>query len=369
MDRLTAEDMVMLWPDELWPQEIGCLAILDGASLIDPEGRFRLGDARAFIAGRLQLVPRFRQLLYRPRRGLGQPVWVDAASFDLRNHVRVCQVPAPGDETQLLLTTEQLRASRLNQSRPLWEMWFLTGLPDNRIGLLIKIHHALADGIAGLVTISALLKATPDRRAEPPLPWTPAPLPTARDLFADNVGRHLAELRRVFSILLRPVTTLRQVRSGWPALGELISDRQGPVTSLDRVVGPARSLALIRASVNVISEIADTHRAKINDVLLAIIAGGLHGLLRSRAEPVEELVLPVYVPVTLRKGPRDQARGNLIGQMVVPLPVGAVEPGARLQQIAAETAKRKARKRPSLGMMLRSGIARWALLKIWIGNR
>jgi diacylglycerol O-acyltransferase len=364
MDRLTAEDMVMLWPDELWPQEIGCLAILDGASLIDPEGRFRLGDARAFIAGRLQLVPRFRQLLYRPRRGLGQPVWVDAASFDLRNHVRVCQVPAPGDETQLLLTTEQLRASRLNQSRPLWEMWFLTGLPDNRIGLLIKIHHALADGIAGLVTISALLKATPDRRAEPPLPWTPAPLPTARDLFADNVGRHLAELRRVFSILLRPVTTLRQVRSGWPALGELISDRQGPVTSLDRVVGPARSLALIRASVNVISEIADTHRAKINDVLLAIIAGGLHGLLRSRAEPVEELVLPVYVPVTLRKGPRDQARGNLIGQMVVPLPVGAVEPGARLQQIAAETAKRKARKRPSLGMMLRSGIARWALLKI-----
>jgi diacylglycerol O-acyltransferase len=127
MDRLTAEDMVMLWPDELWPQEIGCLAILDGASLIDPEGCFRLGDARAFIAGRLQLVPRFRQLLYRPRRGLGQPVWVDAASFDLRDHVRVCQVPAPGDETQLLLTAEQLRASRLNQSRPLWEMWSSPG--------------------------------------------------------------------------------------------------------------------------------------------------------------------------------------------------------------------------------------------------
>jgi diacylglycerol O-acyltransferase / wax synthase len=344
----------MLWPDELWPQEIGCLAILDGPSLIDPEGRFRLEDARAFIAGRLQLVPRFRQLLYRPRRGLGQPVWVDAASFDLCEHVRVCQVPAPGDETQLLLTTEQLRASRLDQSRPLWEMWFLTGLPDSRIGLLIKIHHALADGIAGLVTISALLKTTPDRRAEPPLPWTPAPLPRARDLFADNVGRHLAELRRLFSMLLRPVTALRQVRSRWPALGELISDRRGPVTSLDRVVGTGRSLALIRTSVNVISEIADTHRAKINDVLLAIIAGGLRGLLRSRAEPVEDHVLPVYVPVTLRKGPRDQARGNLIGQMVVPLPVGAVEPGARLQQIAAETAKRKARNRPSLGTMLRS---------------
>jgi diacylglycerol O-acyltransferase / wax synthase len=364
MDRLTAEDMVMLWPDELWPQEIGCLAVLDGASLIDPEGRFRIEDVRAVVAGRLHLVPRLRQLLYRPRRGLGQPVWVDAATFDLRDHVRVCEVPAPGDQAQLLLTTEQLRARRLDQSRPLWEMWFLPGLPENRIGLLIKIHHALADGIAGLATIRALLRTTPDRRAEPPHPWTPAPLPTARDLVADNLRRHLTELGRGLSMLLRPATTLRQVRSGWAALGELISDRRGPVTSLDRVVGPDRNLAVVRSSLDLISEIADTHHTKINDVLLAIIAGGLHGLLRSRAEPVDDLMLPIYVPVTLRKGPRDQARGNLIAQMVVPLPVGAVEPATRLQQIAAETAERKARSRPSLGTMLRSGIARWALLKI-----
>jgi diacylglycerol O-acyltransferase / wax synthase len=165
-------------------------------------------------------------------------------------------------------------------------------------------------------------------------------------------------------MLLRPATTLRQVRSGWAALGELISDRRGPVTSLDRVVGPDRNLAVVRSSLDLISEIAGTHHTKINDVLLAIIAGGLHGLLRSRAEPVDNLMLPIYVPVTLRKGPRDQARGNLIAQMVVPLPVGAVEPATRLQQIAAETAERKARSRPSLGTMLRSGIARWALLKI-----
>jgi hypothetical protein len=130
------------------------------------------------------------------------------------------------------------------------------------------------------------------------------------------------------------------------------------------VVGADRKLAVIRASLGVITDIADTHHAKINDVLLAITAGGLHGLLRGRAEPVDDLVLPVYVPVTLRKGPRDQPRGNLIGQMVVPLPIGAVEPATRLRQIAAETAERKARNRPSLGTMLRSGIARWALLKI-----
>ena len=136
------------------------------------------------------------------------------------------------------------------------------------------------------------------------------------------------------------------------------------MTSLDRVVGLDRNLALIRSNVDLINQIAHTHDAKINDVLLAIIAGGLHGLLRSRGEAVEDLMFPIYVPVTLRKGPRDQARGNLIGQMVVPLPIGRVEPGRRLRQIAAETAKRKARSRPSMGTWLRSGIVRQALLKI-----
>jgi diacylglycerol O-acyltransferase / wax synthase len=364
MERLTADDLVMLWPDELWPQEIGCLAVLDGGGLLDADGRFLIEDVRAVVAGRLHRVPRLRQLLYRPGRGLGSPLWVDAAAFDLSDHVRVFPVPAPGREAQLLLATEQLRSRRLDQSRPLWEMWFLPGLPENRIGLLIKVHHAMADGIAGLATIGALLDATPDKLAERAPAWTPAPQPTARDLFADNLRRPFETLSHAFSILVQPRTTLRHVRSAWPALGELVSDRRGTVTSLDQVVGPDRNLALIRGSLDVIKQIAHAHDATVNDVLLAITAGGLRGLFRSRGETVEDLMLPIYVPVTLRQGKRDQARGNLIGQMVVPLPIGASDPGSRLRQIAAETAKRKARRHPSLGTLLRSGIARWALLKI-----
>jgi diacylglycerol O-acyltransferase / wax synthase len=115
---------------------------------------------------------------------------------------------------------------------------------------------------------------------------------------------------------------------------------------------------------DLVKKIAQTYGATVNDVLLAITAGGLHGVLRSRNEPVEDMVLPVYVPVTLRQRNSDQVRGNLIGQMVVPLPIGASEPGRRLRQIAAETAKRKAKSRPSLGTLLWSGTARWALLKV-----
>jgi diacylglycerol O-acyltransferase len=78
MERLTAEDQVMLWPDEIWPQDIGALAVLDGSSLLDADGRFRIEAVREAVAGRLHLVPRFRQLLYGPPRQLGGPLccWV-----------------------------------------------------------------------------------------------------------------------------------------------------------------------------------------------------------------------------------------------------------------------------------------------------
>jgi hypothetical protein len=85
------------WPDEIWPQEIGALAVLAGG-LAGPGGRVRVEPVREVIAARRGLVPRFRQLLYVPRPGLGRPLWVDAPAFDLADHVRVVPVPAPGDE-------------------------------------------------------------------------------------------------------------------------------------------------------------------------------------------------------------------------------------------------------------------------------
>ena len=129
MERLSAEDRLILWPDEVWPQDIGALGVLDGSSLLDSDGRFRIEAARQAIEGRLHLLRRFRQVLYVPRRGLGGPLWVDAPAFDLSDHVRVERLHAPADEAELLRAVARLRRRRLDQSRPLWEIWFLTGLP------------------------------------------------------------------------------------------------------------------------------------------------------------------------------------------------------------------------------------------------
>jgi hypothetical protein len=164
IERLTAEDQLMLWGDEIWPQEISALAVLDGSGLLEPGGRLRIEAVRQAIAARLHHVPRFRQLLYVPRRGLGGPLWVDALPSISATTCGLSRFRPPSDEAALLLPTEQLRRCRLDRSRPLWQMCFLPGLPDNRVGLFVKMHHVIADGIAGVATVGTFLDATPTRR-------------------------------------------------------------------------------------------------------------------------------------------------------------------------------------------------------------
>ncbi len=364
IERLTAEDQLMLWPDEIWPQDIGAIAVLDGSNLHDAGGRFRIEAVNDVVAGRLHLVPRFRQLLFTPPPRVGGPLWVDAPAFDLADHLRVLPLPAPGGEAELLDAVEQLRRRRLDRSRPLWEMWFLPGLPEGRVGVFMRTHHCIADGIAGVATLGAFLDAAPDATTAPGPLWTPAPAPSTQDLHADNRQRQIDQLSRRLSGLGHPVSTAQRAVAAWPAMRELLAERELSPTSLDHVVGPDRNLALIRSSIEMVKDVAHAYNAKVNDVLLAVIAGGLRALLMSRGESVDGAVLRVYVPVSLRHGQYAGARGNQIAQMVVPLPIGVPDPAGRLQQIAAETARRKARSRPSLGKLPHRGIAGRAFLKL-----
>jgi len=289
---------------------------------------------------------------------------VDAESFDLGEHVRVHPLPTGTGEAELLLAVERLRSQRLDPSRPLWEMWFLTGLPERQVALFVKLHHAIADGMAAMATISAFLDTAPDTPAPPARPWTPARLPSAGELLADNLARHLQRFAGALAVLARPRTTVRRLQAAWPAARELLAEAPATQTSLDRMVGPGRNLALIRTNLAAVKEVAHRHGATVNDVLLAATAGGLRALLRRRGEPVEGVTVRIYVPVSLRlrRGVRGPQQGNLIAQMAVPLPPGASDPGRGLERIAAETARRKARARTSLGTLFRGRITRRLLL-------
>jgi diacylglycerol O-acyltransferase / wax synthase len=363
LERLTASDIfLLLWDDYGWSTDIGGLAILDGTSLLDRAGHIRIDEVLEHIEPRLWQVPRFRQLLNRPHLGLGWPLWVDAPSFDIADHVRVRAVAPPGDDPELLHACEELARRNLDPSRPLWELWLLPGLRERRVGLYLRLHHAFADGPAALAAFGSLLDLTADARTPVAPAWTPDPIPTSVELLADNLRRRSREFRRGWSGLIHPRRTLRSARLAWPAWREVLAEEPAPRTSLDRPVGRGRRLAIVRSRLDLAKQVAHAHGATVNDVVLAAVAGGLRALLSSRGEDVRGLVQRAMVTISLHDEQRWDARGNKPGWMMVPLPLGEPDPVRRLEVVAAETAARKRDARPEAG----SGIFRFiAFQRLW----
>jgi WS/DGAT/MGAT family acyltransferase len=369
VDRLGAEDRMMLSISEAWPQDIGAVVVLDGTSLLDDGGRFRIERVRDAVAARLHLVPRFRQVIHAPGRLLGPPCWVDAPAFDLAEHVRELRMEAPAGEPELLAAVEELRLRPLDRSRPLWEMWFLTGMPQRRVTLFVRIHHAIGDGLAAMTIVSAFLDRQPDAPVGRPLRWQPRRPPRPAELAADRLLQHLRAMLRALRTVAGLPGTLRRVRVAWPAMRELVGEPAAPKTSLNRVIGTDRLAALVRASYPEARRVGHSRHASVNDILLAATAAGARKLLQSRGELVEGLEVRAYVPVTMRRHLHGPEQGTHIAQMVVPLELRQQAPLERLRAIASETDRRKARTRTSLSTLFGNGLVRRLALAAVIRQR
>lgn len=364
VDRLSASDRMLIEASARWPQEIGAIVLLEGSSLFDRDGRFRLDAVRRAIAARLHHVRRFRQVVRQPGRGLGGPLWVDDAGFDLERHVAHQPLEPPVDDASLAAAAAELWRVPMHPDQPPWRMWFLTGLPEGRVGLFVRIHHAVADGRAAMGILDALLERRPEAPEPVARPWRPRPWPSFGRLLVDRAGAVLAAAAAWTGPVRHPVRTARRVRQSIPAVRELLAEPPATLTSLNRLVGPRRSFAAVRADPHRLRRTARGQDATLTDVVLSVTAAGLRKLLESRGEPTEGTVLRAYVPVSMRRRLHGGEAGTEIAQMVVPFAMEADGPRDRLRRIAVETRRRKARTRTSVGAIFAIGFLRHHLLKL-----
>src|SRR5499427_7667171 len=151
---------------------VGGVCVLDPRGLPEPLTLARLTDV---LGERLALVPVLRRRLLNVPLGLDQPYWVDDPDFDIEYHIREIALPRPGSDAQLSEQIARLHARPLDRTRPLWEIYLITGLAKRRSAIYTKIHHSAIDGVSGAELLTILLDLSPDGRELPPgEPWVPA---------------------------------------------------------------------------------------------------------------------------------------------------------------------------------------------------
>jgi diacylglycerol O-acyltransferase len=319
------------------PMHVAALAIVEGDGLREESGRLDLDRIRAHVQQRTHLSPRLRQRLRPAPFAAGPPVWVDDPDFDIARHVRFHDLGYPADEGTMLAVCSQLNAPPLNRSRPLWEMWVLTGRRDGNLALLIRLHHVVADGIAALDLLGVLFDLTAVQPSGRASGQGPAPTPAVRELYGEHIRRQGSALSRAVSSLGRPGVLGRRLWSVALQLRQLGQEGFAPASSLNEPVGTRRRLILVRADLAGARRTAHADGAKINDVVLAAMAGGTRALLESRGELAPDLVLRASVAASLRTARDEVASGNRVGVRLAPLPVFEPDAVRRLRYIAAVT--------------------------------
>jgi diacylglycerol O-acyltransferase / wax synthase len=295
------------------------------------------------IVSRLHLVPRYRQKLAFVPLNQGRPVWVDDPHFNVAFHVRHTALPRPGGEQQLKRLAGRVFSQALDRSRPLWELWLVEGLSDDRFAILSKTHHALVDGISGVDIATVLFDSSPDPMpvSAPDQEWIPRPLPSRVQLLADALLERAtvpAEIVRGARATLRgPRHVAGRVLHAASGVGAMAwaGLNVAPTSPLNVKIGPHRRFTWVTGNLQEFKAVKNALGGTVNDVVLAAVAGALGRYLRLHSEPTADVVLKAMVPVSVRADVERGALGNRVAAMWAPLPVGITDPVQRLLTISA----------------------------------
>ncbi|HEU4976606.1 MAG TPA: wax ester/triacylglycerol synthase family O-acyltransferase [Baekduia sp.] len=331
---------------------VGSLCTYDPSTA--PGGALGMDDLCRMVGERLHLLPPFRWKLVEVPFGIDLPYWIEDPDFDIDFHIRESAVPPPGDDRQLAETVSRIFARPLDRSRPLWELYLIHGLPEGRVALLTKVHHAVVDGVSGNEILSVLLDPSPEGRELPPKP---------RGLVGERAPGDVEMLGRgLLSLPLQPLRALRALPSTLPALTELpganalpavprlsramsrvrglagapvdggvleVTSARAPRTPFNGRISPHRSFSFGSLPLDTVKDIKNELGITVNDVVVALCASAVRNWLLEH-DQLPDAPLVAMIPVSVRTQEQLGTFGNRISAMVVPIPTDVADPRRRI---------------------------------------
>ena len=323
---------------------VTAVAIFDATPMTGPDGGIDMSRIKDHIRSKLQYIPRYRQRLdwvpYDRR-----PVWVDDDHFDFDYHVRHTSLPRPGDDRQLKELAGRVVSAKLDRAKPLWELWLVEGLAENRWAIIAKIHHCMIDGMSGVDLTTILLNVVPDSAIESEPEWAPRPAPTPTQLAVAEAARFT---RRVIDGLTNMSETVRD--------GKMVSDRaidkssaalsslrsgwltRSAKTPLNPELGPSRRFNWTEMDLAEVKGVKDGLGGSVNDVVLATTAGAVRRfLIEHRDYDPSQAEFRAMNPVSTRASSTQGQMGNQVAMWLVDMPIGEADPLKRYESIKQST--------------------------------
>ncbi len=340
MERLSGLDAAFLYLETpTHHMHVAMTMVLDPATM---PGGYSFDKIKQFVRSRLHVVPLFHRRLAEVPFRLNHPVWVEDPDFDLDYHVRRIGAPAPGGRRELAELAGQIASTPLDRMRPLWEMWVVEGLKQDRVGVITKVHHAAVDGASGadfLVHLFDVEAIDSDAFGEPqdlPAEHVPNDLELLGHAAA-SLGRQVANMP---ALLARTIQSVNRVVQGRRRPEKLVGavPLSAPATPWTGSVTGHRSTAFARLPLDEIKAIKNTFGCTVNDVVLALVSGTLRAYLdEHHALPTESLIGICPISVAGAEGAPRGPSSNRVSGMFVSLGSDIEDAGMRIAHIRHST--------------------------------
>ncbi|MFO0644971.1 MAG: wax ester/triacylglycerol synthase family O-acyltransferase [Polyangiales bacterium] len=338
LDKLSATDRVFLDIEGgALMMHIGAVMVFDGGDLVAADGALDAARLTRLLEAGVSEAPRFRQVV-REMPGLGA-VWVDDPRYRVEDHVRHTALPRPGDDAQLMALAGRVFSHPLDRRHPLWEAWLVEGLSGGRFAMLIKAHHAMVDGVAGMAVLASLFRAEPGDHLPEITPWSPRPAPRAIEiataLVTDSARSVVHALRDLRGTLSDGGAHARDVVGGlFDTLREGVVPAS-PSSINPAEVGPRRTFAGLRLDLARAKAVRHALGGTLNDVALTTVTAALRRHLARRGDPVDEMRdFRALVPVNLRPRQDDLGDGgNHISLVLAQLPLSDADARRRFEAV------------------------------------
>jgi len=278
-----------------------------------------------------RVIPVFRRRVVEAAGRLATPRWTDDEAFDLSRHMRRMMSPEPRTDATVIALARTAAITPFDRARPLWEFTLVENLDGDRAALVMKVHHALTDGIGGMQLALELFDIEPVAPARPPIP-DPAPTTRAPEPIFGPARR---AIRTAIPATLRaarhPVTSVVESYETVRSIGRTLAPARDTFSPIMKGLSAVRQLDLLEVRLNDLKRAATTADGSVNDGFMAAVAGGLRRYHELHGAPVDQL--RVTLPISIRT-PDDPPGGNRITLIRFAVPIADRDAASRIRAIA-----------------------------------